>query len=158
MMRNRAKLKVDLFDQLRVFFSGDFVSGRRNVDQSSDQSALRICDVHRLVRAHKQKTLKTIGVCPLEFFVHRHLLMRNKAVESRIILDFTQIAVVLDRHQRVILKRFQCELIAGAAQRFRMKHADISRKQLLNHIDNCGFTRTGSAIKYHEFLQFTAVA
>ena len=61
---------------------------------------------------------------------------------------------MLDRNKRITLECLQCKRIAGRTQSFCVKNRIIPLKELLNNIENCGFTCSGSSIQNHKFLQF----
>ena len=61
---------------------------------------------------------------------------------------------MLNRNKRITLERLQCKRIAGRTQSFCVKDRIIPFKELLNNIENCGFTCSGSSIQNHKFLQF----
>ena len=49
------KLSRDSVHELKILRRSDLVTCGRNIDQTSDDARLGICDLHRLVRSHVQK-------------------------------------------------------------------------------------------------------
>ena len=61
---------------------------------------------------------------------------------------------MLDRNKRITLECLQRKRITGRPQSFCVKDRIIPFKELLNNIENCGFTCSSSSIQNHKFLQF----
>ena len=112
-MSNGTKLKADLLHDALVFFRFQLITGRRYVNQSAQQTRLGVRDFNRTICAHKQETLETILIRRFEFFVHTHELVRNKAIQSSVVLDFRQVAIMLYGNKRVVFKRLQRKLTTG---------------------------------------------
>ena len=55
-----SQLKFHLLHDRFVFFWIQLISRRRYINQSSNQTRLRICNLDRLIRSHKQETFKPV--------------------------------------------------------------------------------------------------
>ena len=84
--------------------------------------------------------------------------MRDQAVNTSIVLDATQIAIVFDRNERVFLERLQRKGIRALAKSLRVKRCGITFKELLDDAYDCGLTGSGGSIENHKLLQFAAVS
>ena len=91
-------------------------------------------------------------------FVHGHELMGNKTVQSSVVFDTGQIAVVLNSNKRVFSKRLKSKRSRRRTKSFRVEDRIISLEQLLNDVQNCRFTSSSSAIKNHKFLYLLGIA
>ena len=83
-----SEFKTDLLYRGFVLLGAQLFSRGRYINQPSDQARLGIGDLYRFVGAHEEEALETVGVGRFELLVDGHQLMRNKAVQARIVLDF----------------------------------------------------------------------
>ena len=156
--RDSAQFKFHLFHQFLVPGEGDLLQARLYVDQTPQDAALRIGNLHRTVCRHKEKAVCTHGVTALELLVDQHLFMADNTVQFRVVLNPAQVAIMLNRHQRVRSERFGCKLVVVSRQRLCVKHHVISLKQFLDYIQDRALSRSGFAIEHQELLNITAVA
>ena len=75
---NSTKLKVDLRDQLLVLLSWHLIASGFHIDQTPNNTRLRIGDAHRVVCAKDEKALEAVLVGRLKLFVDRHGLVRDQ--------------------------------------------------------------------------------
>ena len=96
-----AEFKVDLIHQSKISFGRDLLVRRFHIDQSADDARLGIGDLYRLVAGHKQKAVRPCGIAGLVLLIHGHQFVRDNGVQLRVILNFRQIAIMLNGYQRV---------------------------------------------------------
>ena len=107
------KLEVNFTNKVPILFGRNLFAARLDIDKSSDQARLGICDPDRLVRAKEHKALELTRILAPELLVHQHRLVRDQRVQSCVVFDPRQIAVVLDCNKRVRLECLQCESVRG---------------------------------------------
>ena len=110
------ELEVDLFHDSPVLRRRELVSRWGDVDEPSDQTRLGVRNLDGLICTDEQEALESATVGGFELFVHRHLFVGNKAVQTGVVLDSRQFSVVFDSHQRVRAKCLQGEGVAGRAE------------------------------------------
>ena len=76
-LSNMAILELDLLHEFLIPVRLYLASARTNVDEPSNKTGLRICDLDRLVRTHEQKCIDATRIWRLELLVDQHLLVRD---------------------------------------------------------------------------------
>ena len=152
------KLKVNLFHQLLVSGEGNLLKAWFYVDQTTKDATLGISDLHRPIRRHKEEAVCPNSIGAFELFIHQHLLVADNAIQLCVVLNPAQVAIVLDRHQRIAPECLQGKHVVCSSQRLCVKHHVISLKQLLDHVQYCALARPGFAVEHQELLNITAVA
>ena len=75
---NTAKLEIGLGIEFRISFLRDFLTCGHHIDQSANQTGLRIGDFDRLVCGENQEALELIGISTAELLIDHHGLMRHQ--------------------------------------------------------------------------------
>ena len=84
--------------------------------------------------------------------------MGYKTVQSGIVFNPGQIAIMLNCYKRISFERLQSKRVIRRSKCFRIEDRIITIKQLLYNIQDCRLTRTGSAVHNHELLNLLRVA
>ena len=84
--------------------------------------------------------------------------MRDDRVKSSVVLDLTQVTVMLDRYQRVVPEDFRRECAIVAAQRFRFEGRCVTLEEHLDNIENRTLARTSWPVQNQELLDLLRVA
>ena len=75
---NSTKLKVDLRNQLLVLLSWHLVAGGLHIDQTPNDTRLRVGDAYRVVGTEDEEALEAVLIGRLELLVDRHALVRHQ--------------------------------------------------------------------------------
>ena len=131
---DRPKFKPDLVSQHLVFLGTDFPTTRTNINQTPDDSRLRISDLYRLVGSHEEKSINPRSVSRFMFLVHKHVLVRNNTVQLSIIFDARQVSILLDCNKRITSKSLCGKEVVIATKTLRIESRSISFKELFDNI------------------------
>ena len=158
MLRDRTELAVDRGYDLLVPDRVQETPRRGHVDEPANNTRLGVRDLHRLVRAHEQERPGLRRICRLELLVDDHVLVRDETVQLGVVLDATEVPIMLDRHERVLAEALEGELVVRPRQSLRVERRGISLEQLLNDIEDGRLTRASLAIEDEELLDRPTVA
>src|ERR1700754_2414276 len=121
-----------------------------NVDESSDDARLRTGDLDRVVRTEHEEGDCSGVELGLEFLVDRKNLVRDDLIKLCVVLNTTEIAVVLDRYERVVLKSRQGKISTCSAHCLCIERDVVALEQLFANIEKRTFTRPRGTVKDQE--------
>ena len=90
--------------------------------------------------------------------VNGHLLVRDDTVQPTVVVNPTQVAIMLNCNQRIVLECLRTKLIRSRSQRLGVKDCIISIKQLLNNIQHRRLTGSSIAIEHKKLLNIFCLA
>ena len=79
--------------------------------------------------------------------------MGNDRIKLSVVVDTTQIAIMLECDNRVRLKRCGCECVVGLGKGRRIKRCVVALEELHQNIDERRLTRSRLAVQHDEFVQ-----
>ena len=106
MLGNCPQLKIHLGNKRLIPLGRHLFSGGINVNQSTNKTRLSVRDLDRFVRTHEQEGVDLRRIARLVLLIHRHFFVRRDRVQLGIVFDLAQVAVVLNRYERVVLEDF----------------------------------------------------
>ena len=84
--------------------------------------------------------------------------MRDDLIEASVVLDLAQVAVIVDRQQRVRLERFESETVLRLPKGFRLKSPHVVLEQHVENPEECGLADAAASVEHEEFLNLLAVS
>ena len=105
------KLVTDLRHQCLILVSPHGLSGGGDVNQSTDNTRLRVCDLDWLVRANEEEGVDSLRVALHTLLVDQDRLMGNHAVKKAISFDTREVSILIDGHERTLTEGTCSKLI-----------------------------------------------
>ena len=87
MISDLSELISDLRHESLILTDVQFVPGRGDVDKSTDDTGLGVCDLDRLVSPDKQDRINSLGKSSNALLIYENGLMSDDAVEEPVGLD-----------------------------------------------------------------------
>ena len=151
MVGDAPEFEPDLLQVVEISLAVQLVSGRCDVDESTNQTGLGVGDADRLVRRQEQHGLRPYRVLPNALLVDDQLFVGRDLVDQGVVPQLGQVTVVLDANERRGLERRGGELIA-LAQFLCREICDVSGKELLHDLEDRGLSGTRVAEDHEELL------
>ena len=100
MIRDLPKLVSDLRHQGLVLVSPHSLTRGGNINQSTDNTRLRVGDLDWFVRANEEECIDSLGVALHTLLVDQDRLVGNNTVKQAISLDPREVSILIDGHER----------------------------------------------------------
>ena len=98
LISNRTQLKVYFISNRIIFFWRKLSAAWPHINKSSENAGLAIRNLYWFVCAHKQEAVDWHRILRLMFFIYNNFFVRYDRVECTIIINPTQITIMLYRH------------------------------------------------------------
>ena len=111
MIRDLPKLVSDLRHQGLVLVSPHSLTRGGNINQSTDNTRLRVGDLDGLVGTDEEKGIDSLRVALYTLLVDQDRLVGHHAVKEAISLDPGEVSILINGHERTPAERTGCELV-----------------------------------------------